>query len=77
MHEEFPVTFAEASECEMKERESARTAAERERALFHPRPPSHFHSCDVKMNPSLSISCLVPTAKTLKSCLLVSMFQSA
>lgn len=37
MHEEFTVTFAEASKCEMKEGESGRTAAERERALFHPR----------------------------------------
>lgn len=40
--EEFTVTFAEASERGMKEAESARAAAERERALFHPRSSFTF-----------------------------------
>lgn len=60
MRQEFSVTFAEASEREMKEGESLRGSA-------HPfilASPPHFHPCDMKMN--LSLAFLVPAAKNLQ-----------
>lgn len=70
------MTFAGAGEREMKEEGRRGPPLKGNARSFIPASPSRFHSCVVQMNPSLSISFLVPTAKKTPKTVFVSMFNS-